>query len=100
LIGGPSAGTMLRTTDLLNWAGLRIYGVVTISVGGFLLIAVHIMNAGPYVDGHSLDAQGLHAQIQNVQMRITEFCMNCYSIMGKKVTYSSHSHWQRGVEDN
>ena len=47
LIGGPSAGAILGTTEPLNWTGLWVYGGVTVAVAGFILIAVRIMKAGP-----------------------------------------------------
>lgn len=47
LIGGPSAGAILGTTDPLDWTGLWVYGGVSIAVAGFLLIAVRVMKAGP-----------------------------------------------------
>ena len=46
LIGGPSAGAILGTTEPLNWTGLWVYGGVTIAVAGFVLIAVRIMKVG------------------------------------------------------
>lgn len=47
LIGGPSAGAILGTTESLNWTGLWVYGGVTIAVAGFILIVVRILKAGP-----------------------------------------------------
>ncbi|KAH8693639.1 putative monocarboxylate transporter [Talaromyces proteolyticus] len=47
LIGGPTAGAILGTTEPLNWTGLWVYGGVTVAVAGFILIAVRIMKAGP-----------------------------------------------------
>jgi MFS family permease len=47
LIGGPSAGAILGTTDPLDWTGLWVYGGVSIAIAGFILIAVRVMKAGP-----------------------------------------------------
>ncbi|KAK9384415.1 monocarboxylate permease [Lipomyces mesembrius] len=47
LIGGPSAGAILGTTEPLNWTDFWVYGGVAIAVAGFILIAVRIMKAGP-----------------------------------------------------
>lgn len=47
LIGGPSAGAILGTTEPLDWTGLWVYGGVTIAVSGFILVGVRLMKAGP-----------------------------------------------------
>lgn len=47
LIGGPSAGAILGTTEPLNWTGLWVFGGVTVCVAGLLLVAVRVMKAGP-----------------------------------------------------
>lgn len=47
LIGGPSAGVILGTTDPLDWTGLWVYGGVAIAVAGFILLAVRVLKAGP-----------------------------------------------------
>ncbi|TVY60898.1 Aspyridones efflux protein apdF [Lachnellula suecica] len=47
LIGGPTAGAILGTTEPLKWTGLWVYGGVTCAVAGFILVAVRIMKAGP-----------------------------------------------------
>ncbi|RYP48241.1 hypothetical protein DL768_005848 [Monosporascus sp. mg162] len=46
LLGGPSAGAVLGTGNLLNWTGVWLYGGVCGCVAGLIIVCVRIMRAG------------------------------------------------------
>ncbi|KFY04233.1 hypothetical protein O988_00909 [Pseudogymnoascus sp. VKM F-3808] len=46
LIGGPSAGAILGTTQPLEWTGVWVFGGTTAVVGAFIFFIVRFMKAG------------------------------------------------------